>query len=233
MKKLLAFIIVVVLMLPLNVIGEPAEPQSGKKAEPLPAGAKVTMERYDKAAADAKKAFEAKCAEAAEVARKELMKIQEQETRAGRLETALAIKAEIERLPEKAEPAAALSYPDIAKRIKDGTYTAEEWNKLVAPKVVSVPANHEQTVTEYVLKRGDIYLVVPCPTDEWLGNTFIGKPTNYLGNSAGFLRLRVMVGDLFMKGFVAEGEGKLILSPYDTDYGDNGGGVRVKILKVR
>jgi hypothetical protein len=35
------------------------------------------------------------------------------------------------------------------------------------------------------------------------------------------------------KGFVAEGEGKLIFSPYDNDYGDNTGVVRVKILKIR
>jgi hypothetical protein len=233
MNKLLAS--AVILILPLTkLFGQPAELQPPKKPDPLPAAAKATVDRYDKQVAEAKKVFEAKSAEAAETARKELAKLQEQETRAGRLEAALAIKAEIERLPEKAEVPSANQYIELAKRIKEGTFTAEEWNKLSAPKV-NVPSNHEQTVTDYVLRKGDIYIVAPCPTDEWNGNGAIGKPTTYLGNNAGFLRLRVMVGDLFMKdkGFVAEGEGKLIFSPYDNDYGDNTGVVRVKILKIR
>jgi hypothetical protein len=229
MNKLLAT--VVILLVPLQLIGQPGDLPAVKKPDPLPAAARVAMERYDKQVAEAKKTFDVKATEAADVARKELARLQEQETRAGRLDAALAIKAEIERLPEKAEPVSIPPYLEIAKRLKDGTYTAEEWNKLVAPKV-SVPATHEQTPTDYVLRKGDIYVVVPCPTDEWTGNVSFGKPTGYQGNG-GYLRLRVMVGDLFMKGFVAEGEGKLILSPFDQDYGDNSGAVRVKIIKIR
>lgn len=229
--KMLA--LAIVLLVPTSILfGQPADLSPVVKPDPMPAAARQTMEKYDRSVAEAKKACDAAVVRAADAARKELLRLQEQETKAGRLDAALAIKDQVDRLPEKAEPASTPPYLEIAKRLKDGTYTAEEWNKLVAPKV-SVPAIHEQTLTDYVLRKGDIYLVVPCPTDEWSGNVSFGKTVGYQGNSGGFLRLRVMVGDLIVKGFVAEGEGKLILSPFDQDYGDNSGAVRVKIIKIR
>ena len=88
----------------LTVHGEPADQLPGvHQPDPLPAAARQVMNRYSQAVAEAQKARDAAVLKAAEATRKELVKIQEQETKAGRLEPALAVKAQVDKLPEKQE----------------------------------------------------------------------------------------------------------------------------------
>jgi hypothetical protein len=91
------------------------------KPDPLPAAARHVVERYNLAVSEARMARDAAVLNAAEAARKELSKVMEAETRAGRLEPALAVKAQIEKLPVKPEDAGASSATElIVQALIDG-----------------------------------------------------------------------------------------------------------------
>ena len=208
---------------------QPTDLPDVKKPDPLPAAARQSIERYDKAVAEAKKAYDAAVAKAADAARKDLAKIQESETKAGRLEPALAVKAQVDKLPDPAAPASNIPkyYLDLAEKITAGTWNEAEWSALPG-KEIKVMADSPKTETKITVKKGEVYLIAPNPADKWYGGP---TPTTYFGNGP-WLKLRVMINEVSV-GFLAEGEGPLVLSPYHTTYVGNVGFVRVKIIKVR
>jgi len=193
------------------------------------------MERYDKAASEAKKTFDATIAKAADAARKDLTKIQESETKAGRLEAAIAVKNQIDRLPNAESTAFEIPkfYLDLEERIEAGTMTVTEWKGLPGTKF-NVEAATSSNLTKIVLKKGDIYLIAPNPTDKWKGSG-PAIAVNYLGENGSRIgmRLQVKVGDAEMNAFLAEGEGVLSMRANDTLPADNGGSVTVKIIRIR
>jgi hypothetical protein len=219
---------------------QPTDLPDVKKPDPLPAAAKVAMERYDKAAAEAKKAYDAAVAKAADAARKELAKIQESETKAGRLETALAVKGQIEKLPDKSDASTDIpkAYLDLADKIASGTLTETEWNSLPGIKV-RCEAN-TVTDTRVVMHKGEAWIVVPHPADKWKTNSTT-EPFTYLGvkdpkHPAGpnFMQLQVVVGDVMLKGYLVEDQdGKLTTRCNDDIPTDNLDSIRVKIIRVR
>jgi hypothetical protein len=223
------------LLAALPLFAQPSDITPPTKPDSLPATARQTVERYDKAAAEAKKMFDAAIAKAADAARKDLTKIQESETKSGRLEAAMAVKSQIDRLPNAESTAFEIPkfYLDLEERIEAGTMTATEWKGLPGTKFV-VEASAVLDLTKIVLKKGDIYLIAPNPTDKWKGAANYVL-VNYLGENGSRIgmRLQVKVGDAEMKAFMAEGEGVLSMRANDTMPADNGGSITVKIIRIR
>jgi len=208
--------------------------EEGKQLDSLPAAAKQAMDRYDKSVAEAKKVYDAAVARAADAARKELLKVQEQETKAGRLESALAVKAQVDKLPEQTPAGSAIPkyFLDLADKIADGAFTSDEWGKLQGQKI-SVDARIEFQESRIVVQKGEVYLVAPNPADTWNGGGIDPVPCTYTGAPNGFMKLRVYLGDNPVNGYLITGEGKLVLSPYDKGHVDNSGSIRVKIIRIR
>jgi len=226
---------ILMLLAALPLFAQSSDLTPPTKPDQLPSTAKQTVERYDKAAAEAKKTFDAAIVKAADAARKDLTKIQESETKAGRLETAMAVKNQIDRLPNAESTAFEIPklYLDLEERIETGTVTATEWRDLPGTKF-RVEASAILDLTKIVLKKGDLFIVVPCPTDKWAGS--IDYPmVNYLGTNGSNtgMRLQVKVGDTAMKAFMAEGEGVLSMRANDTQPAGNPGSVTVKIIRIR
>jgi hypothetical protein len=217
-----------------NALPEP------KKPDLAPPSAKAVNERFQKAVASAKKKYDEEVFKSADLARKDLVKIMETETKAGRLSTALAVRDYIEKLPEKPVP-----FVEEAKKIAEGKLTKKEWEEMEGGQIQVVQSTKAVHETHIVLGVGDAYLVAPNPTDLWAENRFPGaKQVNYLGTPAGVMRMSVAVvpvvkskeskgEEKIMDGFVAEGEGKLVIKVKDTEHSDNAGSVHVKIFKIR
>ncbi len=239
--KMLATLIV--LLVPTSILfAQPADLTPPVKPDGLPVAAKQAMERYDKAIGEARKAYEAAATKAADAARKELAKVQESETRSGRLESALAVKAQIDRLPasDDASGTSGLpkAYSDILSKVENGSLTETEWNTLPGVKVRIDSAG--TTDTRLVVKKGEVWLIVPNPADRWQGNNTC-QLVNYLGENnpkdapyADYMRLQMLVGEVQVKGFlVEEMDGKLQARPKDHYNNDNIGAIRAKIIKAR
>jgi len=198
--------IVIVLLAPISILfAQTADLPPVAKPDPMPAAAKQAVEKYDRSVAEAKKVYDAAVARAADAARKELLRLQEQETKAGRLESAIAIKTQVDKLPEPSAPAESPRfYLDIADKLTKGTLDEAAWAALRTPKEIKVMAENPRTETNITLRRGDLYLIVPNPSDKWSAGP---TPTNYIGNGP-WLKLRVMVNDNIVPGWIVEGEGR-------------------------
>jgi hypothetical protein len=234
MRKWMLAICIVLVVPSWKVFGQPVELPPAPKPDPTPAAARAVMERFGRTEATAKKAYADAVAKAAATAQQELARIQEQETKAGHLEAALAVKAMVDKLPKADDSPAEIpkAYSDLAERIEAGI-TYAEWKGLPGTKFI-VEAATSNNLTKIVLKKGDAYLIAPNPTDKWKGSgpsvpvTYLGENTSAIG-----MRLQVKVGDEPMKGFIAEGEGVLSMRANDTVPADNGGSVTVKIIRIR
>jgi hypothetical protein len=102
--------------------------------------------------------------------------------------------------------------------------------------VIVVQANVASTDTKIVLRKGDVYLIAQDPEGKWKWSPDFGNvdtTCGYLGTEKGFCKLRVLVKDVVSKDYLAEGEGKLTLSPKDDKVSDNLGSIKVKIIKLR
>jgi hypothetical protein len=112
--------------------------------------ARVIMAQYDKAIADAKKAYDLAVAKAATTAIKELQREQADETKAGRLEVALAIKKKIEELQPLTTVAAVapgVKFSDQKERFLAGLIG--EWQtKVGGPWVISRDASGNPVLFE-------------------------------------------------------------------------------------
>ena len=156
-------------------------------------------------------------------------------TRQSDLEGAMAIKAEISLLtvvPPKAG-ADEVSDPTALMHVVP-RMSEQEWEDLPG-SIVTVMANTAHTVTGITVESGEHYVIAPNPTDLWA----MGPADKYTHcHWDGELRMMMTVGShdpvdvSSPNGLLSQGEGALILSNNDGNYGDNWGFIRVKILKV-
>jgi hypothetical protein len=215
--------------------------EDGNKPDPLPPAAKQSMDRYDKAVADAKRAQDAAIAKAAAATRKDLEQILVTETKAGHLEAAMAVKLRLEQLavlqeePSKEIPK---TYLSVAEKLAEGTLTDPEWKALPGQKVHADARS--VTETKIVVKKGEAWLVAPSPTDKWVGSDTM-PALNYLGDRTGKLaiypecmRMEIKIEKTKpIKGYIVEEEGEITLNPKDHYLGDNSGTITVKIIRIR
>jgi hypothetical protein len=148
------------------------------------------------------------------------------------LDGAEAIKQEISALTPKSD----------ADEVSDPTalmhsiprMSEQDWEDLPG-STITVMANTAHTVTGITVGSGEHYVIAPNPTDLWA----MGPADKYTHcRWDGELRMMMTVGahdpvDVSSpNGLLSQGEGALILSNNDGNYGDNWGFIRVKILKV-
>ncbi len=234
-------IVIAILFSPTVLLGAPAGLPGVREPDPLPVAARRAIDRYDKAVAAAKKAYDEAVAKAAAAARKDLEPIMEAETKAGRLESAMAVKLQIDLLNTQIEVAAKVIpdvYLNLADKIENGKLTDQEWKTLPGVKVNADAKG--VTETKVFVRKGEAWLVAPCPSDQWKGGPN-EPPMDYRGD---LLQARAIYPE-FMKmyirvdnqqrimGYIAEGEGQITLNPRDHYPNDNSGTITVKLLRIR
>ena len=210
---------------------------------PLTPDASKALADYQKAEENAKVEFEKRVGVARDKAVTALQAAMTKATRAGDLTGALAIKAEVDKLagpsaptpPNKVEISHAEAIA-LNKAIKAGQITDEQWNAIGSdPLTVNASGLFD---TGIVAKKGEVYVVVPSPTDTWTGsaNKLAEYPlVTYLGSKtvAGQMAMQVKIESNIMDSFMTVGEGRILVGPNDSKPGDNGGQIRIKIIKVK
>jgi hypothetical protein len=233
--------VIILFAFPAWLLAEPADQAPAQKPDPLPASAKKTMEKYDKAMETVKRTYDTAARTAAAFARKDLEQIIEVETKAGRLESAMAVKLRLEQVMlilDEAAKEIPKAYQSIAEKLAEGTFTEAEWKALPGQKV-NVDSR-SVTETKIVVKKGEAWLVAPNPGDKWFGSDTM-PALDYLGDKSGKLaiypeamRLEIKIAKTTpIKGYLVEEEGEITLNPKDHYLGDNKGTLSVKILRVR
>lgn len=112
---------------------------------------------------------------------------------------------------------------------------AGDWAALPGLEI-KVLATVQKTETGITLAGGDVYVVVPHPTDVWTQGP-VAKYTKTVWNT-GELDLRWFVGKdstntaESIDNCIVRGEGALLLGHGDANAGDNWGFIRVKIVKI-
>ncbi len=202
----------------------------------LPADATKLVEAFDtdaaKIRADAEKAVDKRAAELTA----KLQKAQDAAMKRGDLDGANAIKAAIEKAaPNAVSKSGGSEIADPSQLLHAiPRMNAKEWDALPGTEI-TVMAAREKTDTGITLAKNERYIVVPHPTDLWA----MGPKDKYANVKwDGEIHMMIKVGaadsvDASLPGkLVAQGEGELMLSASDGNFGDNWGSVRVKILKV-
>jgi len=210
----------------------------------LPRGAERALERYERDAAKAQADFDEAMAEAVEEVLEELADEQERATKAGDLETALAVRAKIEELrpAEQGPEEQADAGPD--ERVVPVVSTEDEWSRLPGVEV-EVPARRPATeVPRLRLRIGQQVAIVPCPGDEWKGN-INGRPVGVDGFSkrslaagvpAPHMAMLVKIGEakpVLVSDNPHQGSGRITLLVNDGGTSDNHGSIRVKVVPLR
>jgi hypothetical protein len=155
MKRLFIFL-ALVWVVPAFSFGEPATLSDNLDAQ-------IIVSRYDKAIADAKRTYDIAASKAAAAAVKDLQKVQEYETKAGRLEVAVAVKRKIEELqaltvvPNDAS-GTALQNPELVK------FLLGEWTSQVQGPWTFTKTND-----------GGLYLVEGCTGNHSVKWACVGK----------------------------------------------------------
>lgn len=209
-----------------------------------PPEVRAVITRMEKAIAEAETTSLLAQGKAMEAAAKDLEKLLAREKKGSDL--AVELKTRIDQL--NAEAALLKDQPlyravQIEKALAAGTFTVKEWNAVVTDMQVTIDAKEEWTQTKFRMQEGEIWLIVPHPSDTWTGHVG-NEMVNYLGHKGdvkGGMRLAIRIGDkdkgrvVSNRSFLLRsGAGALYLGCADSgDWGDNGGAIKVKLLKVR
>lgn len=198
---------------------------------PLPPAAETALAKYAEAVSAADKEAFAKKQKAQAEALKTLDKLQQEATKAGNLDTALALRKQREALAQDQQSDLLVA--------GDAPTTAAEWDKLQG-RVVKVLATQPLELTE--LPPGLAFRIVPHPADTWQGGS--AQPTVGYRGIVGSLSLNLLPQ---MAMLVSQGgkdqlvdplatlhsDTKVMLHCNDLIPGDNLGAIRVKIVAVK
>lgn len=119
----------------------------------------------------------------------------------------------------------------IAQRVRFKEYTAEEWESVVSP-VFTVSATEARNATKLTILAGQVFLIVPHPADRWQSSGG-ASPCDWKGDVEGGMRLMSYSGDKSSDNLFITEPGVLTLGGVDTDFHDNKGNLRVKLIRVR
>lgn len=162
----------------------------------LPSTAARAVTTYDKEVAKAQAEYEAALKRSKSKLLKVLDSEKTRETKAGRLETALAIKAKIDSLTEgidilgnptdtlatiKSALVTEAQAKALGEALQADSITEKDWDKLPG-KEYQIPCSGKKLPLP--MKKDEVYIIVPNPTDTWENNVSwkgeVGIP-NYLG----------------------------------------------------
>ena len=115
-------------------------------------------------------------------------------------------------------------------KIKKMELTEEEWAAIPA-QILKLDAKDQRSNTKIRIAAGELYFIVPHPTDTWK-NQATGENLTWRGNANGEMKLMIRCGEKESNDLFVNEVGSLTLGPNDKGCGDNEGSLRVKILRV-
>ena len=198
-----------------------------------PPEVKPVLAKLDTGLADAEKDWHVAQAKLKEEAVKELDKMLKVERKKKASAIAIDLEARVQALTREAallrdEPL--LQANKIEEKLRAKTFSVEEWDAIQVP-VLTLDAKEPRTPAKIKVAAGDLYLVVPHPTDIWQASPDLPK-VDFRGGNEGLMRLLVRCGEKEVDGFFVSETGPLTLGPKDDRCGDNVGAIRAKILRV-
>lgn len=190
------------------------------------------LTKLDLAMADAERACHKAQAQADEDAIKELEKLLRAERRKKTSTLAPALVARIELLNRdivrlKDEPL--MRATKLETQIARQELNEETWDALAA-QPFTVEAGERHNRTKITVAPGELYLVVPHPTDTW-GRKDSGKIT-WRGTADGSMKLVIRCDTTRLDSLFVSEPGLLTLSALSESPRDNHGSIRVKIIRV-
>lgn len=199
----------------------------------VPAEVKPVLSKLDAGLAEAEKDWHVAQAKLKEETAKELDKMLKVERKKKTSALAIDLEARIQALTREAallrdEPL--LQANGIEEKLRAKTFTVEDWDALQVP-VLTLDSKEPRNPTKIKVAMGDLYLVVPHPTDTWQANADWEK-VDFRGNKEGHMRMIVRCGEKEVDGFFVSETGPLTIGPKDEKCGDNVGAIRVKIIRV-
>ena len=237
----------------MTLVAFAMHPLIGEEAVKLPAAAEAALAKYEVTVGQSLEAHHRAQAKALDTVIAALQKLESSETKAGRLESALALKAERARLDAEAKNLAnralSLGTPGIdpARLVCSN---AKEWQAL-PPALATVSADaSKETAIDLKIAKGDKVVIVPNPDDLWTWGPGYA-PTNYRGateegktgtNGAMHMEYRIVDETGSKRGGVVNpataltlGEQVIKLRPRknEAEWDTCGGTIRVKIYKVK
>ena len=123
-----------------------------------------------------------------------------------------------------------LKATELDAKISRKELTEEEWATLPA-QILKLDAKDSRNNTKIKIAAGDLYFIVPHPTDTWKSQP-TSESLTWRGNINGEMKVIIRCGEKEVPGLFVNEVGPLTLGPNDKACGDNEGSIRVKILRV-
>jgi len=115
-------------------------------------------------------------------------------------------------------------------KISKKELTEDEW-AAIPGQTLKVDAKEPRSTTKIKVAPGELYFIVPHPTDTWK-NYAAGDILTWRGNEKNEMKLMIRCGEKDITGLFVSETGLLTMGPNDKGCGDNEGFIRVKIIRV-
>lgn len=227
-------------------------------AADLSRDAQRAITAHDQAVAEAKAIYEKALAEAAQTLVTQLETEMEKATKRADLDGAIALRDKIEEVkqcvPEQDEGSLDLlragDGPQVKNEEKKGDIlsldaaraeaamrlaTTEKGWESVPGEAIQVSINHASTPSGITLREGDVYLMLPHPTDMWAGSNWRGLdrfPDHNGLKGVNGQALIWSIGGVRSGSQKISGIGELTFRSNITMFAGKYGTVRVKLIKV-
>lgn len=189
--------------------------------------------RLDAALTDAERAFHLAQAKAKEDALKDMEKLlkAEQKKKLSLISTDLEVRiATLNKDIALLKDEPLLKATELNAKISRKEFTDEEWAAVPA-QILKLDAKDPRSSSKIKVAAGELYFVVPHPSDTWKNQT-AGESLTWRGNANGDMKLMIRCGEKELHDLFVNEVGLLTLGPNDKICGDNDGSLRVKILRV-
>lgn len=189
--------------------------------------------RLETALGDAERAFHQAQAKAKEDALRDLEKLLRAEQRKKNSLISADLEIRIAALIKdiallKDEPL--LKATDLNSKISKMELTEDEWSAVPA-QIIKLDAKDSRGNTKIKIGVGELYFIVPHPTDTWKSQP-TSESLTWAGNGHREMKLMIRCGEREISGLFVSEVGPLTLGPNDKVCSDNEGSLRVKILRV-
>lgn len=118
----------------------------------------------------------------------------------------------------------------LETKITKKELTEDEWTEISA-QTLKLDAQESRSSTKIKVAAGELYFIVPHPTDTWKSHP-VNESLTWQGNAKDEMKLMIRCGEKEISGLFVSEAGLLTLGPNDKACGDNEGFIRVKIIRV-
>jgi len=123
-----------------------------------------------------------------------------------------------------------LQATELDTKISKKEFTEEDWAAIPAQSL-KLDAKEPRSNTKIKVAAGELYFIVPHPTDAWK-NQPTGESFTWRGKDDGDMKLMIRCGEKEIPGLFVSETGLMTMGPNDKGCGDNEGSIRIKIIRV-